>query len=90
VSLVALARRVAERDEAVLREHQTLDVGRAFVRLGCGLGQGEAGHDVGNPTDASSVQRAHALLSVRLIRECQDAVGVRVIDEPVRQEGMEQ
>jgi hypothetical protein len=90
VPLVARARIFAEGDQTVLREDQPLDLGRAFVGLGGEAGEREAGHCVGDPGDATFEHRAHALFAIRLIRQRQDAVGVRVVDEPVRQEGVHQ
>jgi hypothetical protein len=90
VPLVAGARVGAEAEQAVLLQHQPLDLGRLLEDLGRALREQEARHDVRDPGDALAVELADAPLPVRLVGQRQDGVGVGVIDEARWKKGMQQ
>jgi hypothetical protein len=90
VAIVAGAGVVAERQEPMPGQHQTLHVPGLLEELRGPLGELEPGHDVGDEHEPLPVDLAHERLGVRLVRDRQDRVGVRVIDVAVRKEGVEQ
>ena len=65
-------------------------VGLGVVHLGRQLGEAEARNDVGHEPHAAVVDLRHQLFPVRLIDQAQHGGGVRVVDELVRQEGVQQ
>ena len=90
--LVSRARVVGEGEQAVVHEHQPLGRRVALVDLGRQLGEREAGHDVRHDRPARAEGLAHHRLHrvARLVGHHQRDVGVRVVDEAMRQEGVEQ
>jgi hypothetical protein len=59
-------------------------------RVRAPLGEREAGHDVRDPDEAIAEDASADLLAVRLVGDREDRVGVRVIDEARREEGVKQ
>ena len=64
--------------------------GGALVEIGAGLGQGEARHHIGHQHHPLAVDLAADRFGIGLIRQGQQGRGMGVIDEGVRQEGMQQ
>ena len=90
VPLVALTRGVAPGEEAVEIEHHRRRV-RLFVeRVRRRLAETEPGHDVRHDHDVVAQRLAHEVVTVLLIGQGEDGVGVGVVDELRRQEGVEQ
>jgi hypothetical protein len=90
VTLVALASRVAEREESVLLEHDPDDLGALLVERGDRLRERKPGHDEGQHRDAIAERVTRARAAVGLVGDRDDRVGVRVIDEAMRQERVEE
>ena len=75
----------------MLVEDQALDlrVAPRRPRARC-LGEREARHDVGHDAHAAAVDLGAERRAVRLVDQAQHRVGVGVVDEVVRQEGVQQ
>ena len=87
---IGFFRRGAHREDAVLQQDQPFDVGirpRDFVGF---LGEREARHDVGHQCGALAVDVGRQRLAVGLVGQRQHGVGMGVVDELVRQEGVQQ
>ena len=82
---------VGEGEDAVLQHHHALDI-RVLVEDLLGLlGQPEARHDVGHQRHPVAVEFAQDLRAViRLVGQREHRVGMGMVDELVRQEGMQQ
>ena len=65
-------------------------LGLLVEHIGGGLGEAEARHDVGHEAHALAVDLAAQLLAVGLVDQAEHGVGVGVVDELVRQEGVQQ
>ena len=89
-ALVGLARRGAEGEDAVLVQDQAFDVRVLLVDFGRGLGEAEARRDVGHDTHAPVIDFAGERLAVGLIDKAQHRGGMGMVDEFVRQEGVQQ
>ena len=89
-ALVGLARRGTEGEDAVLVQDQAFDVRVLLVDLGRGLGEAEARRDIGHDAHAPVIDLAGERLAVRLIDEAQHRGGMGMIDEFMRQEGVQQ
>ena len=89
-AVIGLAGRFAEGEDAVLVEDQALDGGVLLEHLGGRLGEIEARHDVGHEAEALAKNCAADLLAVFLVDETENGGRVRVVDEFVRQEGVQQ
>ena len=74
----------------MLVQDQALDVGLGLVDLRGQLGEPEARDDVGHEAHAAVVDLLDQLLAVRLVDQAQHRGGMRVVDEVVRQEGVQQ
>ncbi len=74
----------------MLVQDQALDVGLLVEHLRGGLGQAEARRDIGDDAHPPVIDLARQRLAVRLIDQRQHRGGMGVIDEFMRQEGMEQ
>ena len=89
-AVIGLAGIVAEGEDAVLVEDKALD-GRVLLEdLGSSLGQIEARHDVGHEAEGLAEYLAADLLAIVLIDEAEDRGRMGVVDEFVRQEGVQQ
>jgi hypothetical protein len=87
---IGLFRRGAHREDAVLQQDQPLDIGilpRDFVGF---LGECEAWHHVGHQGGALAVDVGRERLAIGLVGQRQHGVGMGVVDELVRQEGVQQ
>ena len=89
-ALIGVARAVAEREDAVLVQDQSFDVGLGVVDVRRHLRQREARHHVGNHAHPSVIEIGADGFAIRLVDEAQDGVGVGVVDKFVRQEGVQQ
>ncbi len=89
-ALVGLTRRLAEAEDAVLQQDQSLAIGIGGEDLRGLLGQVEARHDVGHERRASAIDLAADLVAVGLVGDREHRVRVGVVDKLVRQEGMQQ
>ncbi len=89
-ALVSLARCRAEGEDAVLVQDQAFDIFILLEHLGCGLGEPEARRDVTHDAHAPVIHLAGKRLSVGLVHEAQHRGGMGVVDEFMRQEGMQQ
>ena len=89
-ALISLAGAVAEGEDAVLVQDQPLDVGLLLEHFGRGLGEAEARRDIGHDAHAPVIDLARQRLAVGLIDQRQHRGGMGVVDEFVRQEGVEQ
>jgi hypothetical protein len=89
-ALIGLARRRAEGEDAVLVQDQTFDARVLLVDFGCRLGEPEARRDIGHDAHAPVIDLASERLAVRLIDEAQHRGGVGMVDEFMRQEGVQQ
>ena len=89
-ALIGFARIRPEGEDAVLVQDQPLDRAVALERVGRGLGEREARHDVGHVAEPLAVDLFAQLLALRLVGEAQHGGRVCVIDEGVRQEGVQQ
>ena len=79
-ALIGLTRAVAEGEDAVLMQDETLDGGLAVVDVRCRLGEAEARHHVGHDARAPVVEFGAYGLAVGLVDYTQDGVGMGVID----------
>jgi hypothetical protein len=89
-ALIGLARIIAEGEDAVLQQDEAFDAGRLLVDLRRRFGQREARHDVGNEGHAPVIDLAAERLALRLVGQRQHRGRMRVIDEFLRQEGVQQ
>ncbi len=87
---IGLFRRRAHGEDAVLEQHQTFHIRVAVEHIGHRFGQGEAGDGVGHIRHPVAEHLARHRLAVRLVGERQHGGGMGVIDEFVRQEGVQQ
>ena len=74
----------------MLQQHQPLDRRIGLEDLGRLLGEREARHDVGHEPHAAAVELGAALGRVGLVGEAQHRRRMGVVDEFVRQEGVQQ
>ena len=89
-ALIGLARILAEREDAVLVQDQAFGL-RVLLEYRRGrLGETEARRDVGDDPHAPVVDLARQGLAVGLVDQRQHGRGMGVVDEFVRQEGMQQ
>ena len=89
-AVVGLAGRVAHREDAMAEQDEAFDLRLAFDRLAHRLGEGEARHGEGKDDGAAAVEAAAEGLAVRLVGQRQDRVGMGVVDEALRQEGVKE
>ena len=89
-ALIGLARVVAKGEDAVLQQHQPLDRGIGLEDLGRRLGEQEARHDVGHEPHPPAVEIGAALGRVGLVGEAQHRGRMGVVDEFMRQKGVQQ
>ena len=88
---VAGLRIVGEGEDPVVQQHDRLARRpHRLERVRHGLGERMAGHDPRQDRHAVAERVADQRLSIRLVGEHADRVRVRVVDEPVRQECVEQ
>jgi hypothetical protein len=80
-ALIGLARARPEAENAVLLEHQPLDLGIGLEHLRRLLGEGEAGHDVGHARHPPAKHLGADGLAVGLVGEREHGVGVGMVDE---------
>ena len=88
--LIGLLGRVADGEDAVLQKHQAFDIGILVEDIGHRLGQREAGNGVGHIGDAVAIDFVHQRLVVGLVGQRQHGGGMDMVDEFVRQEGVQQ
>jgi hypothetical protein len=88
-ALISIAGGVAKAEDAVLYEHQPLDIGLRLEQFGGCLGQQKARHDVGHDADLRPVEVGAALGRIGLIGEAQHRNRMCVVDEFMRQKGMQ-
>ena len=74
----------------MLQQHQAFDLRILVEDIGHRLGQREAGNGVGHIGDAVAIDLAHHRLAVGLVGQRQHGGGMGVVDEFVRQEGVQQ
>jgi len=84
--LVALTRVVGEREKAVVRRHDSVDVSESVDDSGELLRQHEPGHHVGQHEHPVAKDVHKSFLPVGKVRHRHDRVGVGVVDERVRNE----
>ena len=89
-ALIGLARILAEGEDAVLVQDQAFGLRVLLEHGGSRLGEAEARRDVRHDPHAPVVDLARQGLAVRLIDQRQHGGGMGVVDEFVRQEGMQQ
>jgi hypothetical protein len=89
-ALIGLARTLAEGEDAVLVQDEARDIGLRLEHFGRGLGQAEARRDIGHDAHAPVIHFARERLAVTLIDKREHGSRVGVIDEFVRQEGVQQ
>ena len=89
-ALVGLARRLAEGEDAVLVQDQALDPLVLLEHFSRGLGKPEARRDVTHDAHAPVIDLAGKRLAVGLIDDREHRRGMGVVDEFVRQEGVQQ
>jgi hypothetical protein len=91
-ALVCGARVVGEGEEPVVQEDESLDRRAALEHLGRELRERESRHHVRDdrPRRAERLARERLVLRRRLIRHDERDVGVRVVDELVRQERVQE
>ena len=87
---IGLARGVAEGEDAVLVQDQSFDAGRFVEHIGGRLRERKARHDVGHDARARVIDLGADRFAVRLIDQAQDRGRMGVVDEFVRQEGVQQ
>ena len=88
--LIGFLRGIAEREDAVLVQDQSLHIRRVGMDFGCRLRQRETRHDVGYITHALAIDIAADILAIRLVRQAEHRRGMGVVDKFMRQEGMQQ
>ncbi len=88
-AVVGLARGGTEGEDAVLVQDQAFDGCVGVIDVGGGLGEVEARLDVGHETHLGAEHVAAQRLAVGLIHDRQDRGGMGVVDECVRQEGVQ-
>ena len=88
--LIGLAGALAEGEDAVLVQDQPFHAGLRVVHVGRRLGEREARHDVGHGAGAAAIDLRADGFAVRLVDQAQNRAGVGVVDEFVRQEGVQQ
>ena len=89
-ALIGLARALAEGEDAVLVQDEARDIGLRLEHFRRGFGQAEARRDIGHDAHAPVIDFARERLAVALIDECEHGSRMGVIDEFVRQEGVQQ
>ncbi len=89
-ALVRFARLVVEGREAVVDEDQAFHLRRALPGVGGGLGQIKTRSDPGHDADAFAEEPAHDIFRVGLVGQGDDRIGVGVVNEPLRQEPMQE
>ena len=87
---IGFFRGLAEREDAVFEEDQPLDRRIAGMGGGAGPGELETRHDVGDQPHRPAIDFAANLLTVRLVGQREHCIRMGVIDEFVRQEGVQQ
>ncbi len=90
VTVVAFPRRFPEREQPVVDEQETFHVRVLLDHLGRRFGQLESGHDIGHPGHFVAVDFLADRLHLGLVGEHQDGIGVGMVDELVRQKGVQQ
>ena len=89
-ALIGLARGLPEGEDAVLVQDQALDVRLLLEHLGGGLGEPEARRDIAHDAHAAVIDLARQGLAVGLIDQGEHGGGMGMVDEFMRQEGMQQ
>ena len=87
---VGFFRRLAECEDPVLQQDQPFDGRIAGVRGRTSPGERETRHDVGDEPHRPAIDLAADRLAVRLVGQREDRIRVGVVDEPVRQKGVQQ
>ena len=85
---IGLFGRRPHREDAVLQQDQAFDVGIGVADLAALLGERKSRHDIGHERCALAEDVARQRLAVGLVGERQHGVGMGVVDELVRQEGV--
>ena len=86
---VGLAGAVAEGDDAVLPKNEAFACGCALKDLDRLLGEAEARHEVGHEAEPAAENLGAARFAVRLVDDAEHRGRMGVIDEFVRQEGVQ-
>ncbi|ESX76275.1 hypothetical protein X758_00925 [Mesorhizobium sp. LSHC416B00] len=89
-AVIGLLRIVAEGEDAMLVEDQAFDAGVGVVDIGGHLGEVEARLDVGHVPHLVAEHGLDQRLAVRLVDDGEDRGRMRVVDEFMRQEGVQQ
>ena len=89
-AFVRFARGGAEGEDAVLVQDQAFDLRRSLENLGGFPRQRKARHDVGHDRRAAVIDLRADRFAVGLIDQAQHCRRMRVVDEFVRQEGVQQ
>ena len=89
-ALIGLARGLPEGEDAVLVQDQALDVRLLLEHFGGGLGEPEARRDIAHDAHAAVIDLARQGLAVGLIDQGEHGGGMGMVDEFMRQEGMQQ
>ena len=90
MGVVTFLRRVAEGEQAMIDQYQSLDPRIFFVRLRRRFGQIEPRHDVRHHAQLVSVNFPADFFRVGLVGDHQNGVGVRMVDEFVRQKRVQE
>jgi hypothetical protein len=88
--LVALERGRAPREDPVLFEDEPVLAAQVPAELDDALGEREAGHHVGDEEEGVTPDLARDRARIGLVLERADGIGVRVVDELPREEGVEE
>ncbi len=89
-AFIGFQRGFAEGEDAVLQQHQPLDLGIGFEHPRRFLGEIEARHDERHHPEARAIHLAAQLLAFGLVGQAQHRSGMGVVDELARQEGVQQ
>ena len=87
--VIGFLRSVAKGEDAVLVEDQALNRRVLFEHFGGRLGEREAGHDIGHKAHFLAEEFCAHLLALGLIRNGENSRRMCVVDELVREEGMQ-
>ena len=89
-ALIGLPRVGAKTEDAMLDQHQAFDRGIRVEHLCRGFGETKARHDVGDVADPLAVNLAAQGFAIGLVGEREHRRRMGVVDEFVRNEGMQQ